>query len=59
MYRTPEATWSAVLPRYIAWTSDWISVEACGPRIWAPSNRRVAGSARTFTKLVVSSSAQP
>jgi hypothetical protein len=47
-----------VLPRHIAWTSGWIRVEACGPRMWTPSNRRVAGSAKTLTKLAVSSSAQ-
>src|SRR6516225_10967706 len=59
MYKTPEATWSTVLPRHMAWISGWIRAEACGPMMWAPSSSRVSGSARTFTKLLVSSSAQP
>jgi hypothetical protein len=43
----------------MAWISGWMMAEACGPMMCAPSRSRVAGSARTFTKLVVSSSAQP
>jgi hypothetical protein len=59
MYKTPEATWSTVLPRHMAWISGWIRVEAWGPTMWAPSSSLLSGSARTLTKLVVSSSAQP
>jgi len=43
----------------MAWTRGWISTEASGPMMCAPSSSRVAGSASSLTKLVVSSSAQP
>jgi hypothetical protein len=43
MYRTPEATSSAVFPRHIAWTNGWMRIEACGPTIWAPEQQAGPG----------------
>ena len=60
MCRMLVATSSTVLPRYIAWTSGWISIDAWGPMKCGPIRQgRVSGSPSTFRKLLVSSSAQP
>jgi len=42
-----------------AWISGWMSVDACGPTMCAPSSSPVAGDTSTLAKLVVSSMAQP
>ena len=49
----------AVSPNDMAWISGWITTEASGPMMWAPSNRPVPRSASTLQKPVSSSIAHP
>src|SRR5665647_3096022 len=56
----PRAIVRASSPVAIAWMAGWMSVDACGPRMWQPSSCRLSGSTSTLaTCTPVSSSAHP
>ncbi len=46
----PRAIVGTSRPVAIAWMSGWISTDASGPMMWAPSRRLVVLSASSFTK---------